>query len=85
MVGMSVPQGAGKWMVSHIRKIDRSSRRQGATQMAVGYRHQLSPRTDVYAAYGRMCNRNGAGYTVGNATSQGMGDRASHLGIRHVF
>lgn len=85
MLGLSVPQGAGKWMVSYIHKTDRGGRRQGATQMALGDRCQLSPRTDVYAAFGRMCNRNGAGYTVGNASTQGMGDRATQLGLRHVF
>jgi len=85
MVGLSVPQGAGKWMASYIRKTDRSGRDQGAAQLAFGYRYQLSPRTDVYAAYGRMRNRNGAGYAVGNATNQGMGDRATQLGLRHVF
>jgi predicted porin len=45
----------------------------------------LSRRTDFYAAYSRISNRNGAGYTVGNASSQGRGNAALNIGMRHAF
>ncbi|MDB5951213.1 MAG: porin, partial [Massilia sp.] len=38
-----------------------------------------------YTAYGRIDNRNGAGYTVANNTEAGTGDRAFNLGVRHSF
>jgi predicted porin len=85
MFGVSVPQGAGIWMASAIRKIDRSPARQDALQLAIGYRYFLSSRTDVYMAAGRMLNRNGAGYTVGNATGNGSGNLAIQFGLRHRF
>ncbi|WP_426318495.1 porin [Pseudoduganella sp. R-43] len=85
MLGLSIPQGAGIWMASWLRKHDNTIGRQDATQLALGYRYYLSRRTDVYAAYGHMMNRNGAGYTVGNATGNGSGDRAFNLGLRHTF
>lgn len=85
MLGVTIPQGAGTWIASYIRKIDRTGNRQHATQLAAGYRYALSRRTDVYAVYGRMLNQNGAGYTIGNATGEGSGDRAINLGLRHSF
>ena len=50
-----------------------------------GYLYALSKRTDLYAAYADIDNRNGATFTVGNATERGSGDRALNLGIRHNF
>ena len=41
--------------------------------------------TDFYAAYSRINNRNGAGYTVGNAASRGAGSSAVNVGMRHAF
>jgi predicted porin len=45
----------------------------------------MSRRTDFYAAYSHINNRNGAGYTVGNASSAGRGNSALNLGMRHAF
>ena len=85
LLGVSVPQGAGTWLASCIRKNDRTGFNQDAQQLAAGYRHYLSRRTDVYAVYAAIHNRNGAGYTVGSAIEGGSGDRAFNLGLRHAF
>ncbi|WP_065309600.1 porin [Janthinobacterium psychrotolerans] len=85
LVGLSVPQGAGTWLVSYIRKNDKTAYNQDAQQVAAGYRHALSKRTDLYGVLASIRNRNGAGYTVGSAIEGGSGNRAINLGVRHSF
>lgn len=85
LLGLTVPHGAGTWLASWISKNDRTVFDQDAQQLALGYRYFLSKRTDVYAAYAYLRNRNGAGYTVGSAIEGGTGNRGANLGIRHTF
>lgn len=85
MLGVSVPMGPHTLLASYIRKNDRTALNQDATQLAVGYRYALSKRTDVYTAYSRIDNKNGAGYTVGSSIEGGSGDGAFNVGIRHAF
>jgi predicted porin len=85
LVGVSVPFGPHTLLASFIRKNDKTARNQDADQWAVGYRYALSKRTDLYTAYARIKNKNGASYTVGNAIEAGSGDKALNLGIRHTF
>ena len=85
LLGAQVPVPSGKLIASIVRRDDRAGPNQDATLVAVGYSHFLSKRTDIYTSYGRMRNRNGAGYTVNSAIDFGSGDRAVNLGIRHLF
>ncbi len=85
LLGAQVPLGTGKLIASVIHKDDRALPNQDATLFALGYSYFLSKRTDVYASWGRIDNRNGAGYTVSSAIEVGSGDRAVNLGIRHLF
>jgi GBP family porin len=85
LVGLAMPLGPGTLMASHIHKNDRTSFNQDARQWGVGYLYPLSKRTNFYAAYAKITNKNGAGYTVGNNTEAGSGDAAYNLGIRHTF
>ena len=85
LVGIAVPFGATTLLASYIRKNDRDLVNQDANQLAFGATYAMSRRTDFYAAYSRITNRNGAGYTVGNAASQGRGSSALNLGMRHAF
>lgn len=85
LVGLTVPQGAGTWLASYIRKNDKTEFNQDAQQLAAGYRYWLSKRTDLYGVYAWIRNRNGAGYTVGSAIEGGSGNRAVNLGVRHSF
>ena len=86
LVGVTVPFGAvHNVMASYIHKNDKTSRNQDADQYAVGYRYSLSKRTDLYAAYAHIRNKNGANYTVGSSIEAGSGSSAWNLGMRHTF
>lgn len=85
LAGIAVPLGANRLVASYIRKDDKSVANKDARQLGIGLFHHLSKRTDVYAAYARILNRNGATYVVGNNTEPGSGARAFDLGLRHTF
>lgn len=85
VLGVSVPFGASTVLASYVRKDDKTSFDQDADQLAVGYMYALSKRTDIYTAFARIKNKNGAGYVVGNGTELGSGDKAFNLGVRHTF
>jgi GBP family porin len=86
LLGAQIPVGAyGTVITSYIRKNDKTAPDQDAAQLALGYTYALSKRTSAYASYGMMKNKNGAGYTVGNNSDAGTGDRATNIGVRHSF
>lgn len=85
LLGLSAALGRGKLMASVMHKDDRSAFDQDASGWGIGYLHALSKRTGVYAAYARVRNRNGAGYTVNNNTEAGSGNTGYNLGLRHSF
>lgn len=89
-LGVAVPFGVNTVMAQVVHVNDRGPLNRDATQVGVAFIHALSKRTSLYADYGRVKNRNGAGYALTGATSQaapnanGNSD-ALHLGVRHVF
>jgi predicted porin len=85
LFGVTVPFGAHALLASYIRKDDRTALNQDADQLAIGYRYGLSKRTDLYAAYSQIDNKNGASYTVGSSIESGSGDQALSVGVRHTF
>lgn len=85
LLGVTVPLGRHNLLASWIHKNDRTAPDRDADQYAVGYRYDLSRRTNLYAVYARMVNKNGAPYTLGNASDGGTGDRAVNLGMSHSF
>ncbi|SFV12974.1 porin [Pseudoduganella namucuonensis] len=85
MLGVSVRMGSGTILASYVRRDDRLPAGKNASQLGVGYTYDLSKRTSVYTAYGRIDNDNGAAYTSGNATEAGSGNSAFNLGLRHRF
>ncbi|WP_136413461.1 porin [Herbaspirillum sp. ST 5-3] len=85
MVGVSAPVGPGKVLASYVRRDDRSALNADAHQWALGYTHAVSKRTNFYTSYARITNKNGAAFTVGNATEAGTGDKAFNVGVRHLF
>lgn len=85
LLGLSAPLGIGTLLASVMRKDDRTSFNQDAHAWGIGYLYPLSKRTNLYAVYGAIDNKNGAGYTVANNTDAGTGDKAYNLGIRHTF
>lgn len=85
LLGATLPFGVQTVMVSYIRKNDRTSFNQNASQWALGYTYALSIRTTLYTSYAKISNKNGAGYTVGSNTETGSGDSAINFGVRHTF
>lgn len=85
LAGLAVPLGAHTVLASWIHKDDRTAPNRDADQFALGYRYNWSLRTNLYAVYARMVNKNGAPYTLGNASDGGSGDRAVNLGMQHAF
>lgn len=85
LLGLSAALGPGKLMASVMHKDDRTAFDQDAGAWGIGYLYALSKRTGVYAAYARVRNRNGAGYTVNNNTEAGSGHTGYNLGLRHSF
>lgn len=88
LVGGSVPVGPGEIRASYSRyTVDVAGGDPRATKLAIGYVHNLSKRTALYATLARVKNDNGSAITLGNATA-GTGNFSStgyDLGIRHSF
>lgn len=85
MGGVTVPVAGGNVMASYIHHNDRTSTDHDAQQFGIGYNYPLSKRTAVYTAFAKIQNRNGATFTVGNATAAGTGDKAFNFGVVHNF
>ncbi len=85
LIGVSVPFGNHTFIASYINKNGRSTANLDADQLGLGYTYALSKRTNLYAAWASIDNKNGAPYTVGNNSDVGTGDRAVNLGVRHTF
>ena len=85
LLGVTVPFGATKVVASYIRHNDKSNLNRDAQQWAIGAYYALSKRSDLYTGYGHISNKNGALYTVGNATDNGTGNTGFNLGMRHTF
>jgi predicted porin len=93
-IGALVPVGPGEIRASYSReKLDVAGADPRADQWAVGYVHNLSKRTALYATYARIKNKDGAALPISaslpqstavlpviNSTSTGF-----DLGIRHSF
>ena len=86
LIGATVPVGpAGTVMASYIHVNDKDATNADANQFALGYSYALSKRTSTYASYAKISNKNNAGYTVGNNSNVGTGDKAFNVGVRHSF
>jgi predicted porin len=85
LIGVTAPLGNGTLMASYIDKDDKEVANRDASQWAIGYNYALSKRTSTYVAYAKIKNKNGAGYTVGNNTEAGTGDKAFNVGVKHSF
>ncbi|MCU6501713.1 porin [Rugamonas sp. A1-17] len=85
VLGGTWTTGAHTVLASYIRHDDQTAANKDAHQWAVAYLYGLSKRTDLYLSYGRISNRNGAGYTVGNGTDTGTGNTGTDIGVRHRF
>ena len=99
LIGLQVPVGPGLFRASYARvrydthqPLARAMPEPSASKIALGYVHNLSKRTALYATVARVRNRHGAALTIGGApafvVSSGYVPAASSgyvLGIRHAF
>jgi predicted porin len=93
-IGANVPMGSGAFRASYTRA-DGSGRTPAGTligdndadQFALGYVHNLSKRTAVYATYARVANDGRATYAVGTppALAAGATSTGYEFGLRHSF
>jgi predicted porin len=56
-----------------------------ATHLALGYTYQLSKRTNLYTSIAHISNKNGASYSVADATTAAYGTNGFEIGMRHLF
>ncbi len=85
LIGASAPFENHTFLVTYIRKDDRDTANRDANLIGLGYTYAFTKRTNIYAAWARINNKNLASYTVGNNSEVGSGDKAFNLGIRHTF
>ncbi|RRH84173.1 porin [Variovorax beijingensis] len=101
LLGVTVPVGAGLIRASYSRvkydfnevqlPFEPSVADPKASKLALGYVHNLSKRTALYATIARVSNKNGAALTVGgpafinNAVFTPKNSTGYDFGIRHAF
>jgi predicted porin len=89
-ISSSVPVGVDSILLSYSTyrvQAAGASERPQASKIAIGYFHNLSKRTAIYATVATVRNRNGAQVVVNGATA-GMPNQNStgvDLGFRHLF
>jgi len=82
LVGMTVPLGANQVFADYTRKKNKLADNADAEQYAIGYTHQLSERSNLYAAYTYVKNQSEseiATYEEGNAVA------TVQFGLKHLF
>lgn len=98
LIGVTIPIGPGLIRATYSRvKYDLNSNavirpaEPKASKISLGYVHNLSKRTALYATVARVSNRNGAALTVGgpafinNAVFTPRTSTGYDIGIRHAF
>jgi predicted porin len=93
MVGATyrVAGTAGRFIGTFKRYNDKTVRNYDADQLTVGYKYNLSKRTELYTAVSRMANKNNAAFAVVDATTTygpvnpGKNPSTMFAGITHNF
>ena len=95
MIGAQLPIGAGTVIASYIRRDNRLRASWDARQYGLGYVHNLSKRTTLYASIGFIDTEAGSGLKVPNAppvpssaqviNGADAPKRETTIGIRHAF
>jgi predicted porin len=91
LIGGLIPMGPGEIRLAYSRvKMDLAAAGAdpSARQIALGYVHNLSKRTALYATYARISNRDGAALVMNFAATGGLANArvtGYDLGIRHTF
>ncbi len=87
LIGGLIPVGAGEVRLAYSTyKIDTVGADPRTNKLALGYVHNLSKRTALYATYAHVNNKNGAAQALNGAVT-GINDNSNgyDFGIRHSF
>lgn len=92
LIGASVPMGVGEIRASYVRSDAKGGTAayngSDASQLAIGYIHNLSKRTALYSTYSRISNKGAATFAIaGGRAGMPAGGSSSGLetGLRHSF
>lgn len=90
LVGGLIPVGAGEIRLAYSRytvDFNNGTANPRSSKWALGYDHNLSKRTNVYATIARVSNSNGAAVTLGGAGAGtgGFNSTGFDIGVRHSF
>ena len=92
LIGGLVPVGAGEIRLSYGRsKLDTAGVDPSSSQWALGYVHNLSKRTALYATYAHVSNKDGSAISIGSSLQNAVAGLPNasgtgfDLGIRHSF
>ena len=87
LFGGLVPVGAGEIRLAYSTyKVDTVGADPRSNKIALGYVHNLSKRTALYATYAHVSNKNGAAQSLnGSVTAAGDNSNGYDFGIKHSF
>jgi len=87
LIGALVPVGAGEIRAAYSRyKVETALGDPESKKIALGYVHNLSKRTALYATFARVNNDGGAASMLNGATGPANSDSTGYdFGIRHSF
>jgi predicted porin len=86
LVGATVPVGAGVVRASYSRYRSDAATHPTAKKLALGYVHNLSKRTAVYATIARVSNEGAsASALAGSVTAAGGSSSGYEFGLKHSF
>lgn len=87
LIGGLVPVGAGEIRLAYSTyEVDTVGADPRTNKIALGYVHNLSKRTALYATYAHLSNKNGAAQALnGSVTAAGGNSNGYDFGIRHSF
>lgn len=87
LIGGLVPVGAGEVRLAYSTyKVDTVGADPRTNKLALGYVHNLSKRTALYATYAHLSNKNGASQALNGAvTAAGSNSNGYDFGIKHSF
>ncbi|MFN7857272.1 MAG: porin [Acidovorax sp.] len=88
LLGATVPMGAGLIRASYSTyEIDNvTGLDPRANKLALGYVHNLSKRTALYATYARVTNKNGSAVALNSSSTAANNSSSGYdIGVRHSF
>jgi predicted porin len=89
LIGLQLPIGPGEIKASYARyrlEPAGAALKPTSSKLAIGYVHNLSKRTALYATVARISNRNGAAQALaGSITMPNRASTGTEFGMRHMF